>query len=60
MIGYCDRMESIPAGEFNRRSGELFARTFRGESILITHYGRPYVLLSPPPAPADSEVHPNE
>lgn len=33
----------------NNAPGKVFDRVFRGETILLTRYGRPYVLLVPPP-----------
>jgi len=42
-------MEQIPSSVAGKAPGEIFERVFRGETILITRYGRPYVLLCPPP-----------
>jgi antitoxin (DNA-binding transcriptional repressor) of toxin-antitoxin stability system len=39
----------IPAAQANKAPAAIFDRVFRGEHILITRYGRPYVLLCPPP-----------
>lgn len=39
----------IPAAQANKAPGEIFDRVFRGETLLLTRYGRPYVLLCPPP-----------
>lgn len=45
----------VPSSLMNQAPGKLLDRVFRGESILLTRYGRPYVLLSPPPAEATAE-----
>ena len=42
-------MEEVPAGYVNRHPGEILARAFSGESILVTSYGRPYAIICPPP-----------
>lgn len=39
----------IPAAQANKAPGAIFDRVFQGETILLTRYGRPYVLLCPPP-----------
>lgn len=41
-------VKEIPASEAGRAPGAIFERVARGETILLTRYGRPYVLLSPP------------
>jgi antitoxin (DNA-binding transcriptional repressor) of toxin-antitoxin stability system len=43
----------IPATQLNKTMGQILDRVYRGETILLTRYGRPYVLMSPPPAPAE-------
>lgn len=43
------RYIEVPAAEVNKAPGRYFDRVFRGESLLLTRYGRPYVLLCPPP-----------
>lgn len=40
-------MDSIPSGEFLKRIGEYLERASKGEQLLITRYGRPYVLVGP-------------
>lgn len=42
-------MEKIPSTQMNTSAGKILDRVFRGETLLLTRYGRPYVLLSPPP-----------
>lgn len=39
----------VPAAQANKAPGAIFDRVFQGETILLTRYGRPYVLLCPPP-----------
>ncbi|MEH0582536.1 hypothetical protein QBA54_50770 [Streptomyces sp. B21-108] len=39
----------IPSSQANKAPGAIFDRVFQGETILLTRYGRPYVLLCPPP-----------
>lgn len=39
----------IPASQANKAPGAIFDRVFQGETILLTRYGRPFVLLCPPP-----------
>jgi antitoxin (DNA-binding transcriptional repressor) of toxin-antitoxin stability system len=39
----------VPATQMNQAPGRLLDRVFRGEQIMLTRYGRPYVLLCPPP-----------
>ena len=39
----------IPSAQANKAPAAIFERVFRGETILLTRYGRPYVLLCPPP-----------
>jgi antitoxin (DNA-binding transcriptional repressor) of toxin-antitoxin stability system len=42
-------MDRIPSTEANKAPAKIFDRVFQGETILLTRYGRPYVLLCPPP-----------
>lgn len=42
-------MEKIPSSKINQAPGKILDRVFQGETILLTRYGRPYVLLCPPP-----------
>ncbi|SCD38246.1 hypothetical protein GA0115240_105821 [Streptomyces sp. DvalAA-14] len=43
-------MERLPSGQFVQRVGETLERVVsRGEPIMITRYGRDYVMISPPP-----------
>jgi antitoxin (DNA-binding transcriptional repressor) of toxin-antitoxin stability system len=39
----------VPSAQANKAPGAIFERVFQGETILLTRYGRPYVLLCPPP-----------
>lgn len=39
----------VPSAEANKAPAKIFDRVFRGETLLLTRYGRPYVLLCPPP-----------
>ena len=48
----------IPSSQANKAPGEIFDRVFRGETILLTRYGRPYVLLSPPPSETEKSPTP--
>lgn len=41
-------MESIPSSEFTKAPARHLEAVFKGASILLTRYGRPYVVLSPP------------
>lgn len=45
----------VPSSLMNQAPGKILDRVFRGEVIMLTRYGRPYVLLSPPPADALAE-----
>jgi antitoxin (DNA-binding transcriptional repressor) of toxin-antitoxin stability system len=45
-------MERIPSTEANKAPAKIFDRVFRGETIMLTRYGRDYVMLCPPPAHA--------
>lgn len=45
----------VPSSLMNQAPGKILDRVFRGEKILLTRYGRPYVLLSPPPVDAPVE-----
>lgn len=47
--GNVSDMEEIQSSVAAKAPGEIFERVFRGETILLTRYGRPYVMLSPPP-----------
>lgn len=42
-------MEEIPSGAAAKSLGQILERVSRGETIMITRYGRPYALLTPPP-----------
>lgn len=46
-------MKQLSTTEFTRAPGVHLEAASRGERILLVRYGRPYVLLSPPPPPAD-------
>jgi len=46
---YARRMKTITSTEAGKSPGALFDRVHRGETILITRHGRPYVVCSPPP-----------
>lgn len=48
--------EEVPSSEATRAPGKLFDRVYRGETIILTRYGRPYVILSPPPQHAEIEA----
>ena len=39
----------IKASEAARQIGHLFDRASRGESFLVTRYGRPLAVIGPPP-----------
>ncbi|MFJ3812589.1 type II toxin-antitoxin system Phd/YefM family antitoxin [Streptomyces sp. NPDC090073] len=39
----------VPSTQIQQAPGPILDRVFRGETIMLTRYGRPYVLLSPPP-----------
>ncbi|MFF8495213.1 type II toxin-antitoxin system Phd/YefM family antitoxin [Streptomyces albidoflavus] len=43
-------METITSTAAARRIGEIFSRAARGETFLITQYGRPYATVGPPVA----------
>lgn len=45
-------MKTIPSSEFTKAPAKYLEEVFRGESFLLTRYGRAYVVLSPPPAEA--------
>lgn len=47
-------MRQIPSGEFTKSPGQYLEQVVRGEVIMLTRYGRPWVLLSPP-SPEDIE-----
>ncbi|MFJ2952943.1 hypothetical protein ACIO8H_35825 [Streptomyces sp. NPDC087226] len=51
-------MKSVQSNIFTRSPGRFLEDVFRGETLLVTRYGRPYVLISPPPAdpPAPDEA----
>ncbi|HEX5569597.1 MAG TPA: type II toxin-antitoxin system prevent-host-death family antitoxin [Streptomyces sp.] len=40
---------TIQASEAARQIGQLLDRASRGETFLITRYGRPYAMITPPP-----------
>lgn len=44
-------MEEMPVASFVRAPGVIMERVNRGAHVLLTRYGRPFVLLSPPPPP---------
>lgn len=39
----------VPSSGANKAPARIFDRVFRGETIMLTRYGRDYVLLCPPP-----------
>lgn len=41
-------MKTITSSEFVKAPGRHLEAVFKGESIQVTRYGRPYVVLSPP------------
>lgn len=41
-------MQTLPSAEFSRAPAKHLEAVFRGETILLTRYGRPYVVLRPP------------
>jgi len=41
---------TITSSDVARRVGEIFARASRGETFMVTQYGRPYCVITPPPA----------
>lgn len=53
-------MTTVPIGTVTRAPARVFDRVFRGETILVTRHGRPYVLLSPPPPETEDQEHPPE
>jgi len=52
-------MERIPSSQANKAPAAIFDRVFKGETILLTRYGRPYVLLCPPPDDRPEEAPAN-
>jgi prevent-host-death family protein len=50
----------IPSGEFIKRLGEILEMVSKGEEVLLTRYGRPYVRLLPaePPPATGGQDHP--
>ena len=48
-------MKKISSSEAARIMGQIYERVAKGETILLTRYGRPYVLLSPPPPETEEE-----
>ena len=42
-------MKRIPSSEFTKAPAGYLDDVFRGETIMVTRYGRPYVVISPPP-----------
>jgi antitoxin (DNA-binding transcriptional repressor) of toxin-antitoxin stability system len=48
-------METITSAEFYRDFGLTLDRVTRGEELLVTRYGRPYVQLLPPLASVPQE-----
>jgi hypothetical protein len=53
-------MKQLTSTEFARSPGVHLESAARGERILLMRYGRPYVMLSPPPPPAEAEETPAE
>lgn len=49
------RMKRIPSSEFTKAPAGHLEDVFRGETIMVTRYGRPYVVISPPPPGATKE-----
>jgi hypothetical protein len=47
-------MKEVQSNVFTRSPGRYLEEVFRGEPLLVTRYGRPYVVISPPPATADT------
>ena len=45
-------MKEVPSNVFTRSPGRFLDEVFQGEPLLVTRYGRPYVVISPPPPPA--------
>jgi antitoxin (DNA-binding transcriptional repressor) of toxin-antitoxin stability system len=43
-------MRTVTATEFAKRPGRYMDDASRGETLVIVRYGRPYCLLTPPPA----------
>jgi prevent-host-death family protein len=43
-------MKRVQSKDFSNAIGAYLQRASRGETFLITSYGRPYVVLGPPPA----------
>ncbi len=41
-------MRHIPSSDFTRAPAKHLEAVFKGETITITRYGRPYVVLVPP------------
>lgn len=48
-------MRELPSSIFTKAPAGHLEAVFKGETILLTRYGRPYVVLSPPPEPKDQE-----
>jgi antitoxin (DNA-binding transcriptional repressor) of toxin-antitoxin stability system len=44
----------VPSAKANQAPATIFDRVFKGETVLLTRYGRPYVLLCPPPEANDA------
>lgn len=49
-------MQQIPSSEFTKAPARHLEAVFRGETIMLTRYGRPYVVLSPPSEQAHQEA----
>ena len=41
-------MDQIPSSEFTKAPARHLEAVFKGATIMLTRYGRPYVVLSPP------------
>jgi antitoxin (DNA-binding transcriptional repressor) of toxin-antitoxin stability system len=46
----------VPTTQLSHGAGKILDRVFRGEIIMLTRYGRPYVLLSPAPTEPAEEA----
>ena len=41
-------MDQIPSSEFTKAPARHLEDVFKGATLMITRYGRPYVVISPP------------
>lgn len=48
-------MEQVPSSEFTKAPARHLEAVFKGATLLLTRYGRPYVVLSPPPAETEEK-----